>query len=292
VRLLTLENDRHRVRIAPDIGGAIADHHALTRIGPVALLRPWNDGDADPFALGQNVLAPFSNRISSGGFRFGRRLHRVEPNLEGERFPIHGDAFQKSWSIAEAGPQSVRLSLETGSIGPYAYRADLCYDLNAAGLATRLLLTNIGIELPFGGGFHPWFPRDLETCVEFTAAGVWMEDERHLPTRWRGLGDAPEWSFGSRRSLPRDLINNAFTGWTGEARILQPARNMAVIVKAAYPLTTLIIYSPDDAADFFCLEPVSHAVDAHNRSGQPGLIALKIGDSVRFEMTVDWHPIG
>ena len=48
-------------------------------------------------------------------------------------------------------------------------------------------------------------------------------------------------------------------------------------------LTTFILYSPASDADFFCFEPVTHPVDAHNRPGGPeanGLTVLVPGDTL------------
>ena len=42
------------------------------------------------------------------------------------------------------------------------------------------------------------------------------------------------------------------------------------------PLSTYIVYSPSDKADFFCFEPVTHPVDAHNLPGGPEANGLSI----------------
>ena len=53
-------------------------------------------------------------------------------------------------------------------------------------------------------------------------------------------------------------------------------------------LHTLILFSPDGAADFFCAEPVSHPVDAHNLPGQPGLAVLEPGQTMTVRMRLEW----
>ena len=48
-------------------------------------------------------------------------------------------------------------------------------------------------------------------------------------------------------------------------------------------LRTYILYSPGRDASFFCFEPVSHVVDAHNLPGGPeanGLAILAAGEIV------------
>ena len=88
--VLELSDGRSRLLVTPENGGGIARFDALvTGRAPVALLRPW-DG-AGP--LGCELLIPWSNRISGGGFEFDGRFHAVEPNIAGEALPIHGDGM-------------------------------------------------------------------------------------------------------------------------------------------------------------------------------------------------------
>ncbi|MEK9702973.1 MAG: aldose 1-epimerase, partial [Deltaproteobacteria bacterium] len=46
-------------------------------------------------------------------------------------------------------------------------------------------------------------------------------------------------------------------------------------VTAESPLNCLQIYSPAARADFVCIEPVNHTVDALNNVGKPGVISPK-----------------
>ncbi len=147
--------------------------------GDRPVLRPCADpGLAGPFDLALNILAPFSNRIDHG-FMFDGARQAIPPNLAGERYPIHGDAFQRAWKVeAMTGPVAV-LRLEAGEIGPFRYAARLTYQLLPGALSVGLELLNRGpVTLPFGGGFHPWFPRNAATRVSFAASGWWPEDER------------------------------------------------------------------------------------------------------------------
>ncbi|MDJ1007480.1 MAG: aldose 1-epimerase [Paracoccaceae bacterium] len=291
-RHLELECGPARARVGPELGGAVLGLWADIGSGPVPVLRDAAGPQAGVFDVGMNLLAPFSNRLSGGGFAFdvpgGSEFHPVAPNLDAEPCPIHGDAFLKPWEVIEAGRAHCRLALKDGSIGPFCYEASVDYALAPDGLSCALTLVNTGPVLPFGGGFHPWFPRRSGTELAFTAARVWMEDERHLPTDLISLTDAPAFDFSQSRPLPRGWINNAFEAWSQRATIRQPDLGLEVTVTAEAPLTTAIVYSPSGAADFFCFEPVSHAVDAHNRPGHPGLRALGTGEALTFSMRIGW----
>lgn len=271
--------------LAPSLGGAIARLDVAGR--PV--LRPWNGDTGNPFSLASNVLVPFSNRISGGGITWNGEHNPIEANLLGEAYPIHGDGFQRYWSLQETSADSARLVLETGRIGPFQYRAEQVLLLTQNGLKVALTLMNTGLQtLPFGCGFHPWFPRSSATRLSFAAKSVWMEDADHLPAGKLNLDHNPDWSFQSARPLPDSLLNNGYTDWRGPAAITQGADHVSVRVTASENLSTAIVYSPNAKADFFCFEPVSHPVDAFNLNDHPGLVALAPSQFMQTWMEFSW----
>jgi aldose 1-epimerase len=268
--------------IVPSLGGGVARFDILRGAQRVEVFRPWPDGGTDdPNALGLYVLIPWSNRISGQGFSFGGQFYRLAPNLTGQRCPIHGDGWLSSWRVSTNTDRSVRLEHDADGPGPYRYEASLVYTLEVDGLIIRLVAINrAAIALPFGLGFHPWLPRTSAALLRAPATSVWLEDARHLPTNRIAIASRPEWDFSSFRSLPPDWINNCFIGWNGSATVLWEERGLALDVEAPPPLSAYILYSPSAEAKFFCFEPVSHAVDAHNLPPGPdahGLAILKPG---------------
>lgn len=284
VDLTNLSAGRARLDLAPALGGGIA----RLDVDDLPVLRPWN-GDAEtPFALASNVLVPFSNRISGGGFDWEGRHYPLTPNLPGEPCPIHGDGFQKVWQ-AEHFDDTARLTLEDGCFGPWRYNAMQDFTLTDTGLDICLTITNTGPDpLPFGCGFHPWFPRDGATRLSFKADSVWMENAAHLPIEKLDLTAAPNWDFASARPLQDSWINNGYCGWTGTARIEQGDNAVSCNVVASENLNTALVFSPGAGSDFFCLEPASHPVDAFHLPGQPGLQMLRPGDQMQADMTLNW----
>ena len=274
-----------RAVIVPAMGAGIASLQA----GDRPVLRAWNGDDTDPFALACNLLAPFSNRISGGGFTFDGLFRPVEPNLTAlDPFAIHGDAFQKPWRVAAAEKNLARLELGEGAIGPWRYHAEALYRLEPQGLQATLTLTNTGPRLPFGGGFHPWFPRTAQTRLGFRASRFFEADPQSLPVAEHAVADRPDVDFSMSRALPDTRIDSAFAGWDGEAEIAQPDLGLAVTVSASPPLTAALVFSPGEAADFFCFEPVMHTVDAINANGHPGMAVLDDGESLAMNMTIAW----
>ncbi len=283
--MITLDAGTAKADIAPAMGAGIASLCS----GDLPVLRPWSgDGAAGPFALGCNLLLPFSNRISRGGFRFEGENHRVAPNLPGEAHAIHGDGFQREWQQVDGSQNSARLVLNDGEIGPFHYSATVAYELTAETLETRLSVTNRGaLTLPFGLGLHPWFPRNAATRLQFMATGVWPETPDHLTATEQAVpvGNGGDWS--DLGPLPECWINTGFFGWDGRAQIVQ-GEAAASVRLAAWDLGTALVYSPSATADLFCFGPVSHPVDAHNLPGQPGLIRLASGETLTAGMILNW----
>jgi aldose 1-epimerase len=286
VKAIKLGDGRSEVAIAPEHGAAIIRYDALvTDRLPVPIFKPAEPG----FAHGCQLLVPWSNRISGGGFEFEGRSHAVEPNVPGEPFPLHGDGFQKPWRIVGTTETTAQLALDHGAIGPYRYAAQVTYALDDGMLAATLIVENRAkFALPYGLGFHPWFPRAAGTRLRAAAERVWLEDERHLPTDVRFVEDRPEWNFAEHKGLPRGWINNGFDGWARHAEIIQPENGVALSLDASPELGVYILYSPSPDAGFFCFEPVSHPVDAHH--GQ-GLTRLAPGQTMQAEMRVGWRTL-
>lgn len=274
-----------RATVLPGMGAALAGLWVNER--PV--LRPWSGRQDDgPFAVAGIVLAPVSNRVSRPFDWRGERF-ALPRNLAAEAFPIHGDAFQKPWAVTGQGPAEVALSLADGAFGPLSYRARMTLALAPAALACRLEVTSrCPAPMPFGAGFHPWFPRGPDTRLGFAATGVWPEDERHLPATPHAVGVPPPWDFAAPRALPAGWINNGFAGWDGRLTILQGPAATPLTLTASPELGTLVVFSPGAAADFFCAEPVSHPVDALNLPGRPGLAVLAPGETLSVWMRLAW----
>ncbi|MER9136664.1 aldose 1-epimerase [Mesorhizobium sp. M0047] len=267
--------------IVPSLGAGLArfDH------GRVPLFRPWPEhGSSNPFDLACNLLLPWSNRISSGGFTFDANFHELLPNLAGEPFPIHGNGFSKAWDVDSLTPDHARLSLTSGGPGPYRYRAEVSYALTGQALELLLQIVNRAtVRLPFGLGVHPWLPRTSRTTLHAPASQVCLERPDHLPDGFVDVKTRPDWDFGTPTALPVGWINNAFAGWDGVASICWPEQNCGLRIEASPPLNFYQVYSPSQASDFFCFEPISHVVDAHNRGSIDkwnGLTVLGPGESL------------
>ena len=276
-----------RLVILPELGGGVARFDLVRSAEGAPLFRPWDGTASDPNTLGCYVLCPFSNRISGGGIETGDRFWILAPNLADEPYPIHGNAWQQPWTVTETSGAVLGLVLESGSMPPFAYRAQLRYELAHHALEARLTVRHLGeVTAPYGLGFHPWLPRTPATTLQAAAGAVWLERPDHLPDRCVPIAERPAWDYRAPRPLPGSWINNGFVGWDGRARIAWPERGLGLEIEASDALGTYVLYSPSANADFFCFEPVSHAVDAFHLPGGPqahGLVLMRPGDSFGIE---------
>lgn len=278
---IVLEDGLARIELVPHLGAGVARYDLIRGKERLPLFRPAPDKlDPDkPFALAMNLLLPWSNRISGGGFEVDGTFHRIEPNLHGEPYPIHGNAFQQRWEVEGRSTTLATLSMFSEGPGPFRYDARVTYELDGGSLRVALRVCNRAtVRLPFGSGLHPWFARDADTRLQMAATGVWLEDECYLPTDHVSVSLREAWDFRTAKSLPEGWINNAFTDWDGRARLVWPLRRLALDVEADDALGVCVVHSPGAGSEFVCVEPVSHAVDAHRLdTGRPGC-ALRLLD--------------
>jgi aldose 1-epimerase len=282
---LTLADGVAEAVVVPELGAGLATYDLTAARKRLPLFRSCQTiSSAGPFDLANNLLLPWSNRISSRGFHFAGKFHHLEPNLPGEPYPIHGNGFSSVWTVETVAAARVELSLTSDGPGSFRYAARASYALDAGALTMTLTVVNRAAEaMPFGLGFHPWIVRTHETFLQAEAERIVLETNDHLPALEAEASSRPEWNFASPRGLPRGWINNAFLGWNGRANILWVDRKLALEIEADPPIRVYILYSPSTKADFFCFEPVTHPVDAHNGSGGPeanSLVVLAPGESL------------
>ena len=258
-----------RVVLAPAVGGAIA---AFDWNGE-AILHPTH---ADALASGAvrefacYPLIPFSNRIADATLRWDGQTYRLPRYLLGEPHAIHGNGWQRAWTVFERGSARALLELVHDAAGeragewPFPYVARQAFELSAETLTLSLAITNSGDRtFPFGLGWHPFFPRDAGTELQFAARSVWCTDATRLPSR-RDIVP-PAWNFGAPRPVATTTLDNCFCGWQPPAVVRWPERRLAVELSADAACDHLVVFIPE-GRDFIAVEPVTHMTDAFHRA--------------------------
>jgi aldose 1-epimerase len=285
--VITLASDRQQLQLVPALGGGVAawDWRSPQRWTP--LLRPWNGVSEDRYTLACFPLVPWSNRITQGGFEHDGIAYRLKPNRIGEPYPIHGDGWLQAWQVAHRTADGIQLALESNQFdgNPYHYLSTQAFRLLPAGLAIDLTVTHLGPgSLPYGLGLHPYFPRNDKTRLLSHASGVWLSGADSIPVS-HAQTLPPTWDYNQPASLDGPLIDNCFTGWDGKAVIEYPDRGLTIALNIADSKGYSLFYRPP-GLDYFCLEPITHPIDAFHMPGRPGLVSLANGESLALKVTL------
>lgn len=259
-------------------GGAIL----RLNYGDVPLLRPAPD-DAAPIDSGCYPLVPFGNRVRDNRFQFQGQDFTLTPNTEWDPHYLHGEGWRDNWNVVEQDSNYLALEHrhDDGAL-PYSYRARQAFRLTEDGIELTMQVVNEGDTMPFGIGWHPYFPMTPGTTLQTGTGRMWSEAPGWLPGEPLPLPS--EMDFSTPRPLPGHWVNNAFEDWSSPARIIWPERKLALTIDADPVFTTMFLFVSDpefDPAyrrDFFALEPMSHLPDGHNLPDLGGLRVLEPGE--------------
>lgn len=279
--MLTLRSNDLTLRIAPESGGAIA---GWTR-GATPLLRtpsPTALRLGDVHGMACFPLLPYANRIGQACFDWQGRTCQLRRTLPGHPHSLHGVGWQRPWQVEALSHTELRLSLLHDPDGPdaaewpFAFSAQQRFTLMPDGLRVSLSLTSRHTApAPAGLGLHPYFPRGSGASLRFAADGVWHNDATVLPQAHVPVPAA--WDHTAGCAIGSAALDNCFTGWPGQATIAWAGHGLRI--EAGPPFDHLQVYTPQ-GADFFCVEPVSHAPDAINRTDQPGMRIISPGETL------------
>jgi aldose 1-epimerase len=251
--------------LAPAVGGAIA---AFDWNGE-AILRPTRAGALASGSVREFAcypLIPFSNRIAAATLPWDGQTYHLQRYLPGEPHAIHGNAWQRAWTVLDVERRRALLELvhdaagEQASQWPFPYCARQTFELDAGSLNLRIDIANTGDRtFPFGLGWHPFFPRNADTKLAFVARRVWHTDATRLPTYSSAV--PPEWNFEVPRAAAATSLDNCFSGWEPPAVVRWPERGLAVELTADAACDHLVVFVPE-GKDFLAVEPVTHMTDA------------------------------
>lgn len=282
--IVSLQSGNQRLRLIPNLGGSVAAWDWQTADGWTPLFRPWDGVSEDRYTFACFPLAPWSNRITQGGFEQDGVFHPIRANRSDDPYPIHGDGWLQPWQIADQSDRRMHLSLESRRFDadPYEYAATQTYSLLPDGLAIDLTVTHQGEQpLPYGLGLHPYFVRSTETRLLSKATGVWLSGKDPIPIA-HTTEFPPGWDYNMPSPLEGGLIDNCFTGWDGQSVIEYPDRGLTVTMTMEDCNGYSLMYRPPGLS-YFCLEPITHPIDAFHMPDRPGLVVLSRDESLSLK---------
>ncbi len=291
---IVLDDGRLSAGIVPDLGAGLTHFARMTNGGgQCEILRATAvDAVRAPTDLACFLMAPYCNRIGDAQFTFDGRPVSLTRNFAPEPHAIHGAVWRARFDVVGTSATSAgfRHNHAADDHWPWAMVCDVDYRLANAALHITLGVTNTSDDaFPAGLGIHPYFPRPNTARIQTRARAVIATDRRGLPT----TDDTDHGALGKLKAgqpLPRGL-DNQLSGWSGEAQIAWSDHGDTARLWSEPRLNWAQVFTPADA-DFFCFEPVSHRVNAHNTPslGLPatGLRVLCPGEtySVRFVLEV------
>ena len=266
-------------------GAAILGWTLEASDGRLPLLRPArHEGNGAPDETAAFPLVPYGNRVGGNAFSFAGRDYRLTPNA-GDRYRLHGDGWLSDWTVETATGNSATLTLRhrANTAAPWDYLARQTIALDGRQLTLTLSVENTGhAPLPFGLGWHPYFPLTPRTRLTAPASSLWLEGADHLPIEEVPL--PADLDFRKLAPLPDHWINNGFEDWNGCARIDWPEHGLALTIDADPIFSRYVVYRPNlagdptYAGDWFCFEPMTHTVDGFRMAGMGGLAPLRPGE--------------
>ena len=286
--ILSLAAGRLRLELSPSIGGAISAFEWIEAGVAHPILRECHTPLEKVLDASCFPLVPYVNRIRGGTFTFRGREIRLEPNMAGDPSPLHGQGWLNPWTVerVEELQASLRFQHEPGE-WPWRYEAVQEFALDDTGLNITLECRNLSDEpMPCGLGQHPYFPCDRETRLDTSVTHAWTIDEHVLPVEMvpaEGRYDL------NNRPVCGQVLDNGFGGWSGKARMSDPAWPYEVSLTSP-DAEFFQLYSPPTGG-IFVAEPVTHANAALNQpeSEWPelGMRVLEAGEKMGMSMRLD-----
>lgn len=283
---LTLADGRWKVTVAPSLGGSLlaCEHDGAEVFRPT----PQPAGGGRPAMRSCHFpLVPWSNRVEGSRFRFDGVDVALAPNVDGSAHAMHGHGWQAAWRVVASGAASCTLTFERAVTAdwPWAYRATQRIALADGALAIDLGLENRGAApMPGGLGFHPFLPRTAGARLAFAAERVSSLPAGEFPGEAIPVPDALSFR-DAPRIADREGTDHCFEDWSGEAVVADGTRTFRLSSSATARYA--IVYVPA-GGDYFCLEPVTHAVNAMNRrdAAASGLWRLAPGEARRASLSI------
>jgi aldose 1-epimerase len=283
--LIDLAHNRLQLQLAPSIGGAIAAFRYDGGDGaPIDLMRPMDVAAlsaGDVLGASCFPLTPFSNRLRNGHCHFQGRDIQLALNSDGPHTE-HGHGWQRPWQVeAQAGDSATLAYRHQPDDWPYAYEMRQHFHLLNSALDITLESRNTGTApMPYGFGLHPYFARTPRCRLTTPVSGFWAVDDEVMPTALLPVPASADLTAGLQ--VDDVELDNAFTGWSGDARITWPEHRLQLAMTATAPLRFLVVYVPKGEA-YFCAEPVSNSTDAFNLAAtrnDTGMLVLQPGEQV------------
>lgn len=165
--------------------------------------------------------------------------------------------------------------------GIYAFRAQYQIIVAADDVSFALEMTNAGrVALPFGLGFHPYFPRRADTKLPIRGKSITTFNAEGLPDHTDDISANDD--MRTLTPLAVRGFNHQLNGAYG-THTDQPDDAVSLRMELSDQLSYAHLWVPT-GKPFFCIEPLSHPVDAFSHAEQAKEHLLAPGRSMEATM--------
>ncbi len=268
----TVQNDAWRLSLCPRLGASPIRLEAciegqwqdIMRPTPAEILEGTNSSKFSSY-----TLAPWSNRIPNGQFRFMGSDHQLRINSPKEQTARHGDVQDRAWKVVNHG-SFLECSFDSSWYPdinfPFPFAMTITHTLRKSMYITEMTLTNTGSSpMPAGMGIHPYFLRRSHTPkLRFNAEHIYLTDSSNVPKK--AAEPIPErFDFTKLKPLDDHGIDHVYQGWDGILELVWEDITLNLEASEIFEHFVLFTAAPDQT---IALEPISHATNAFNLAEQ------------------------
>ena len=280
-----------------------------------------------PTRWGSACLFPYPGRIKEGKFRFrGREIQLPVDPRDGNA--IHGVVRTRPWRVAttaagdDGASVTARFSTAEARVPtaewPWPFALALTVSLRGGVLRVAAEAENVGAEpMPFGLGFHPYFPTpfgpgDAGRCEVWIEANERWGQEGGLPTGDVTPIGSDEWprrpaplsEIAPDSQMPEGPVRNVLlrrevsgpSDAPGGVRagVRDPQNGVALTLTASAGFGRMVMFTPA-RPPVISLEPQTCVPNAHRLAGETdrptGLVVLEPGGRWRGWWDVRAEPL-
>lgn len=259
-----------RIIVDPAAGGRIAAfwrEDADGRCTDVVVPMPVESFDPQAWPkAGIYPLAPWSNRIREARFAISGRTIALPAHPACPPHALHGFSHMRPWTAARTGDAALTMRFahdpdQEPELGwPWRFDVEQHVRLDRLGLTIEISIANRSAEaMPAGLGVHPFLVAAPGDHIEFAAGATWDIDDSGCAIARRDLESA---AARPRILLGDDNITAHYSDCGGVAALAR-SDGSRIIIQSSSALDHLVAHAPAHA-QYACIEPVSHVVDAFN----------------------------
>jgi len=285
--------------VAVEVGGGLRSYG----VGEWAVLDGYARREMAQGGRGQ-ILMPWPNRLRDGRYHFDGAELQLAISEPPTATAIHGLVRWANWTVADRGPDRVRMEhvLHPRSGYPFVLALAVEYTLDESGLSVRMEATNRGERpCPFGAGAHPYLSMGtatIDVChLRVPGARRLLSDERSLPTGAEAVAGSA-YDFRAPREIGSAQLDTCYVDLVrdddGRARTVlrDPAGGRGVTLWQDERFPYLMVFTGDTLPQArrrqgLAVEPMTCPPDAFN-SGD-GLVVLEPGETFRASWGVSPH---